>query len=182
MPKVVMPLADGVEEMEAVIVADCLRRAKWDVVLAGLKTGEVKGSRGIRLVPDTTWDKVDLNSCNAAVIPGGSMGVENLMRDVRVLQGIQKMAQANKVLAAVCAGPLVLQQAGVLTGKKATCHPDVQSKLHLARYFPDPIVVDGNFITSQGAGTCFSFALAIITKLENQDHARQVARGIVWRM
>ena len=179
MARVLVPVADGSEEMETVIVVDVLRRAGWDVVLAGLEDGPVTASRGVRIVPDTTMDMVLLEAFDVLVVPGGGEGVENLRADERVKELIVKMSDEGKIVAAVCAGPLVLQDAGVLEGKRVTSHPAVAEKLTLADRVDEAVVVDGNIITSQGPGTCFKFALEIIGQVDGREKANGIANGMV---
>jgi 4-methyl-5(b-hydroxyethyl)-thiazole monophosphate biosynthesis len=176
---VLIPLADGVEEMEATIVIDMLRRAQWHVLAVGLKAGTVTAARGTRLVPDEVWDKIDPAHYDVMVIPGGAHGVEHLRHDPRVVAAVRAHAENGKLTAAVCAGPLVLQDAGVLAGRRATCHPGVVSEFTLARRVDEPVVVDGNIVTSQGAGTTFAFALTLVALVEGEAKAEELARAIV---
>jgi protein deglycase len=180
MTRVLVPLAEGCEEMEAVIVIDTLRRAQWEVVVAGLKPGPVRASRGVVLVPDTTWDRIDAGSFDMIVVPGGSKGVDNLRADPRVLDAIRLLRGQDKITAAVCAGPLVLQEAGILDGRRATCHPGAASRMTAATRIDERVVVDGRIVTSQGAGTCFDFALAIVRMVDGESKAREVAEGMVF--
>jgi protein deglycase len=182
MTRALVPIAEGSEEIEAVIAIDMMRRAKWDVTVAGVKPGPVTMSRKVRILPDTDWADVDPLSYDVLVVPGGSGGVATLRKDARVLKAAREMHAAGKLVCAVCAGPLVLQDAGILDGRRATCHPDVASQLTKAKHVDEPVVVDGNVITSQGAGTSFEFALAIVTKTAGRETADLVARGVVWKM
>jgi len=178
MSRVLVPLAQGVEEMEAVIALDGLRRAGWEVIGAGLRPGVVKASRGVQLVPDADWDSLNVEDFDALVIPGGSEGVDNLKADQRVLAAVRSLFQKGKLLGAICAGPLVLQAAGVLDGRKATCHPAVADQLISADYVNEPDVVDGHLITSRGPGTSFLFVLAIIEKIAGAAKALEVRQGL----
>lgn len=179
MQRVLVPLADGVEEMEATIVVDMLRRAAWHVVTAGLKPGTVTAARGTRLVPDSIWEQIEPGLFDILVIPGGGRGVENLRRDQRVVAAVRAHAARGKLTAAVCAGPLVLQEAGILAGRRATCHPGSAADLTQAQYVNEPVVVDGKVVTSQGAGTSFAFALTLIALVEGESKAQELARAIV---
>lgn len=181
MTKALVPLADGCEEMEAVIIIDILRRAGWEVCVAALKPGTVSASRGVKLVADTLWDKVDPLSFDLIVLPGGAQGTENLRSDARVLRALRELAQQGKITAAVCAAPLVLQEAGLLGGKKATCHPGVVSKLTATRRVNDRVAIDGRIVTSQGAGTTFEFALALVAMVDGAGKADEISRAIVLR-
>jgi protein deglycase len=178
MTRALIPLADGSEELEAVAIIDTFRRAKWDVVAAGVKPGPITASRGVKIVPDANWDDVDPLSFDLIAVPGGSRGVEHLSKDKRVLAAIRGLHAAGKLVAAVCAGPLVLQEAGVLDGRRATCHPDVVPRLTKAKYVNEAVVTDGHIMTSQGAGTSVAFALAIVARVEGQAKADGIARGM----
>ena len=179
MPKVLVPLAEGCEEMEAVIIIDTLRRAQWEVTSAGLKDGIVTASRGVKLVPDTTWEKINPASFDILVVPGGNGGVENLMADARVLAALKQFQQAGKITAAICAGPLVLQKAGVIDGKNITCYPSAAPQITKAKRLDDRVVKDGNINTSQGPGTSIAFALAIIEHVDGKKKSSEVAKGMV---
>jgi 4-methyl-5(b-hydroxyethyl)-thiazole monophosphate biosynthesis len=174
MKKVLVPLANGVEEMEAVISIDVLRRAGWQVTSAAVEEGVVEASRGVKLVADKNWADVDPAAFDIFLIPGGR-GVKVLCDDARVLDAVRAFNAEGKTLAAVCAGPLVLQQAGILEGRKVTCHPSAAEHLQVTDRLDDTVVVDGNLITSQGPGTCFAFALALVRELENAETADRLA-------
>ena len=181
MPRVLVPLAEGCEEMEAVITIDVLRRAKWDVVAAGIQPGPITASRKVKLIPDAGWGDIDPVTFDILAVPGGAVGVANLRKDGRVLQALREFNAAGKWIAAVCAAPLVLQEAGILAGRKVTCHPDNAAQISQGVYVDDSVVIDGNLLTSQGAGTCFRFALAIIANVESREKADSVARGMALR-
>jgi len=178
MTKVLVPLADGCEEMEAVIIIDVLRRAGWDVTSVGIRPGAVTASRGVRLVPDTTWDEVEPQAFDLLVVPGGSGGTENLCKDQRVLEAVRQFRDAGKPLAAVCAGPLVLQEAGVLGGHRVTCHPSSAKKLTATERLDDIVVSDGNIVTSQGPGTTFDFALALVERIDGAEKADEIRQAM----
>lgn len=174
-----MPLADGVEEMEAVIIIDVLRRARWEVVSAGIHGDVVNASRGVKLLPDTEWRNIDPASFDVLILPGGSEGTNALCSDETVLETIRSFVREKKPVAAICAGPLVLESAGILKERRATCHPAVRDRLISARVQDDRVVIDGRIITSQGPGTAFEFALAIIRLVDGNDAADAVAEGLV---
>jgi len=179
MPSVLVPLADGVEEMEAVITIDVLRRAQWNVTTAGLKDGLVTASRGVRFVPDQVWSAIDSHAFDILMIPGGAAGAEHLAQDERVLETIRWFDRSGKRIGAVCAGPLVLQAAGILKGRQATCHPGVADKLTATVRRNDRVVVDRNLVTSQGPGTCFEFALALVRLVDGPEKAAALAQAMV---
>lgn len=178
MIKVLVPLAEGVEEMEAVIAIDVLRRAGFTVVTAGLQAGPLTASRGVRLLPDTTLDAVRALDFDALVLPGGK-GVALLRQDARVLDAVRALHEAGRWICAVCAAPLVLQEAGILGGRRVTCFPGVAAQLTATARATERVVVDGKLITSQGAGTSLEFALAIVRALGGDALARTVGTEMV---
>ncbi|MBU4200169.1 MAG: DJ-1/PfpI family protein [Verrucomicrobia bacterium] len=177
MTSVLVPLADGSEEMEAVIAIDVFRRVPWSVTSVGIRPGVVTGSRRVRLVPDAVWTEVEPSAFDILVIPGGQAGAEALSRDERILEAVRFFVTAGKWVAAICAGPLVLQAAGVLAGRRATCHPAVT--LTQTERREDRVVVDGRLITSQGPGTSFEFVLAIVREVEGTAKAAELAKSMV---
>lgn len=179
MPKALIPLANGVEEMEAVITMDTLRRAGWTVISAGIGRRSITASRGVNVVADTEWNGLDLASFDALVVPGGAEGTKALMADATVLDAIRDFAAKGRLVAAICAGPLVLQAAGILNGRRVTCHPAVKDQISGATRLDDRVVVDGRIVTSQGPGTTFEFALTLISLLSGEETANKVRVGLV---
>ena len=165
--------------MEAVIIIDTFRRAGWHVSAAGLKEGTVTASRGVKIEPDVIWDDINPDDFHMIVLPGGGGGTDELCKDKRVLEAISKFYREGKIVGAVCAGPLVLQTAGILEGKKITCHPAVREKIDIPEIVNNDVVVDGKIITSQGPGTTFSFALAIVSLIEGKEKADEIAKGMI---
>ena len=167
MATVLVPLAQGCEELEAVTVIDLLRRAGITVVTAGLDAGPVKASRGVTLVPDTDLDQALQQQYDMVVLPGGLPGADHLDNDPRVKQLLKTMADSGKFTAAICAAPKVLASAGLLAGKAATSYPGILGTLGLAdvSYRSEPVVQDGKIITSRGPGTAMDFALSLIENL-----------------
>jgi 4-methyl-5(b-hydroxyethyl)-thiazole monophosphate biosynthesis len=179
MAKVLVPLADGCEELEAVTIIDLLRRAGIDVVVAGLKPGVVKASRGVQLLPDMTLDVALQDSYDMVVLPGGMPGAANLKADARIIELLKNMAAAGKYTAAICAAPMVLAEAGVLAGKQATSYPGFLDALPGVTISAAAVVQDGKVLTSRGPGTAMDFALALIEALAGADKRRQVEAALV---
>lgn len=167
--------------MEAVIAVDLFRRAQWVVVIAGVDPGLLTASRGVRLMPDKNWTDVDPGAFDILVIPGGAAGVERFLKYRPLLDSIIQFHRAGKWIGAVCAAPLTLQAAGILAGRKATCHPGVASRLTATAWRSESTVVDGHLVTSQGAGTSFEFALTLIRLADDPDKAKDIADSIVYR-
>jgi len=180
MPTVLIPLAQGCEELEAVTVIDLLRRANISVVTAGLDDKPVKASRGVTLIADTTLEEALKQSFDMIVLPGGLPGADNLNNDPRIIQLLKEMQQQGKYTAAICAAPKVLANAGLLTKKSATSYPGVLDNNKQVMQFVDkPIVIDGQVITSRGPGTAMDFALALIESLVGRDIRETVETGLV---
>ncbi len=181
MTKVLVPLVDGVEEMEAVILIDTFRRAGWTVTAAGFKPGPVTASRSVRLFPDEAWSKLDPHAFDLFVIPGGREGVQQLRGMSDVCRAVREFHDRDKRIGAVCAGPLVLKDAGILKDRRVTFHPSVAEEMKPIDWVDQPVVIDGNIITSQAPGTTFEFALNIIEHVENPDKAEQIAGAMILR-
>jgi len=180
MPTVLVPIAPGCEELEAVTIIDLLRRAGITVVSAGLQEGPVKCSRGTVLVPDTTLDEALKQDYDMVVLPGGMPGAKNLNEDPRVKALLRKMADSGKYTGAICAAPLVLAEAGLLAGKRATSFPGFVDRMNLpdVTYVNDPVVQDGKVITSRGPGTAMDFALALIEAVVGKAKRDEVEGGL----
>ncbi len=178
MPKVLVPLAQGCEEIEAVTVIDILRRAGVTVVSAGLDDKPVRASRGVMLVPDTTLDTVLNDEFDMIVLPGGQPGTSNLKADKRIIALLQKMAQQGKHVAAICAAPSVLATAGLLEGKRATSFPGSLNKFNNIDLQRAAVVEHGNVVTSRGPGTAMDFALALAERLAGGAKRREVEAGL----
>lgn len=176
--KVLVPLAQGCEEIEAVTVIDILRRAGIEVVSAGLDDQPVRASRGVMLVPDTTLDAALQHSFDMIVLPGGQPGTNNLKADARVLKLVQLMAQQGKYVTAICAAPSVLATAGLLDGKQATCFPGALDAFPQVIQRLDAVVEDGKLITSRGPGTAMDFALTLVERLTGKEKRLAVEAGL----
>jgi 4-methyl-5(b-hydroxyethyl)-thiazole monophosphate biosynthesis len=174
MPKVVVLLADGFEEVEAMAVVDILRRAKVETVVAGLHEGPVTSAREVRVLPDTTIDTIRADDFDMIVLPGGQPGSDNLNADERVIRLIREFSAKGKLTGAICAAPYVLANAGVLRGKRATAYPSYKDKLGGAVYREESVVEDGTVFTSRGAGTALSFGLALVAKLVSREKAQAI--------
>lgn len=176
MANVLIPLAQGCEELEAVTIIDLLRRAGIEVTTVGLDDQPVKASRGTVLVPDTTLDEVIDKNFDMIVLPGGLPGADHLNNDPRIHTLLQQMTEAGKYTAAICAAPKVLASAGLLNGKHATSFPGALDGISTDNmtYEQTAVVVDGKVITSRGPGTAMDFALILIEHLAGKDKRDEV--------
>lgn len=164
MPRVLVPLAQGCEELEAVTIIDLLRRAQITVVTASLDEKPVLASRGVVLIADCSLDQVLNEDFDMIVLPGGGAGTENLNHDPRIHHLLKKLHAAGKYTAAICAAPKVLATAGLLENKQATSYPTVLTEMQLPtlHFIDAPVVRDDNVITSRGPGTAMDFSLSLI--------------------
>ncbi len=179
--KVIVPLAEGFEEIEFSTIVDVLRRAGIAVTVAGLKEGITNGAHGVRVAPDTSIDKLSADYFDAIVLLGGNPGFVNLGKDERVLELVQEMNNKNKYVTAICGAPSVLAKAGILQGKRATIFPGMEDSLTGAQYSDQRVVVDGKVITSQGPGTAMEFSIKLVEVLMSKGRADEVARDVLAR-
>lgn len=172
-----MVLAEGFEEIEVVAPVDILRRAGAEVTVASLGDGiHVTGRSGLTLHSDSTLDGVAGSSFDCLLLPGGP-GVSRLRDDPRVTGWVIRQFKGDRWIAAICAAPVVLKDAGVLVGRRYTAHFSVASELPEA-LTEERVVADGRLITSRGAGTAVEFALSVVEKLFSPEKAAEVAQSI----
>ena len=162
MATVLVPLAHGCEELEAVTIIDLLRRAGITVTVAGLEAGPVTASRGVVLLPEITLDEVLERDFDMVVLPGGLGGAQRLEADQRITVLLRRMAEQGRYVAAICAAPKVLASAGLLNDREATAYPGILDDRSDVRLSSAAVVRDGTFITSRGPGTALDFALSLI--------------------
>ncbi len=173
---ILVPLAQGCEELEAVTITDLLTRAGFKVVTAGLDEQSVIASRGMELMPQMSLELATQEEFDMIVLPGGLPGADNLNQDQRIHDLLAKMNTTGKYIAAICAAPKVLASAGLLKGKQATSFPGAIPEADLAdvNYQEQAVVVDGNIITSRGPGTAMDFALTLIEILAGKTKRDEV--------
>ncbi len=181
MPKVVVLLAEGFEEVEAMAIVDVLRRAKIEVAMAGLHAGPVSSARKVRVLPDTEIDSITADEFDMLVLPGGQPGSDNLNADPRVKTLVRSFAEKGKLTGAICAAPTVLASAGVLEGKRATSYPTYRDRMGPAIYEENTVVEDGNILTSRGPGTALCFGLALVRRLAGKEQAEKVREAMLVR-
>jgi len=182
MPKTVLvPIADGTEEMEAVTIIDVLRRAGAEVTVVSVAAGpQVEASRKVNLVADCLIGDCVNETYDLIALPGGLPGAEYLRDCKPLIEMLQSQKQAGRLYAAVCASPAVaLTPHGLLDGKKATCYPSCADQLPDTSQADKRVVVDGNCITSQGPGTVLEFALALVRQLIDENTANEVGEGML---
>lgn len=168
--RILIPLAEGFEEIEAITIIDILRRTNLEVITASLTDNlEVKGGHNITVKADTILDKVINEDFDAISLAGGMDGMNNLKNDKRIIEKIKKMYNDKKLVSAVCASPIVLGEAKVLNGKY-TCYPSCEKSINMGEYQDKNLaVVDKNVITSKGPATSIIFALEIVKYLTGSN-------------
>ena len=176
MARVLVPLAQGCEELEAITIVDLLRRAGIEVITAGLDAQPVRASRGTVLVPDTTLDAAVGSDYDMIVLPGGLPGADHLRDDERIIELLQRMADMDRYTAAICAAPRVLAKAGLLDNRRATSFPGAIATEDIPgiNYVEDAVVTDGKVVTSRGPGTAMDFALQLIELLAGSAKRAEV--------
>ena len=179
MKKVLIPLAPGFEEIEAIAVVDILRRAGVEVVTAGTAENPIEGRNKIRVLTDTSLDSVKEQDFDMIVLPGGAGGTENLKKDMRVKEIVERLYKNGRFITAICAAPTVLSAIGVTAGRTITSHPSVRTKLEKEKLSEERVVVDGNIVTSQGPGTAIEFAFKLVEVLFGKEKAREVNKGVL---
>ena len=170
MSKAVIFFAPGLEECEGLLCVDQLRRSGEEVTIAAVG-GEkiVKSARSISVVADALAEELDYSAFDAAILPGGMPGTLNLQKSLKVTAILNHCLQKEKLIAAICAVPMVLGGLGMLSGRRATCFPGFEDQLDGAVLPDDSVVRDGNFITARGAGTALEFGAAIVDFFQPGD-------------
>lgn len=186
MSKVLIPIADGTEEMEAVITADVLRRAQLEVVLASVMPERklITASRGVKIEADTLLPQCLDQQWDLIVLPGGMPGALHLHDSDVLIQLLRQQIAADRWLAAICAAPaVILARYNLIPQATVTGFPSSHAQLaeRVARVVNDPVVVDGKLITSQGPGTAMAFALQLVELLCGAAKEREMARALVYR-
>jgi len=177
--RILLPLADGVEPLEAVTIIDVLRRAHLEVTTVALKeTLAVKGAHQILLTADTTWTAIDPDQFDAIVLPGGGKGTEHLSKDDRILETLRAFDASRRPIAAICAAPMVLAKAGIIGTRRVTAYPECAKTLG-AHYDDVPVVIDDNLITGQGPGTALLFSLVLVNHFVGKAMAQQLAEAML---
>jgi 4-methyl-5(b-hydroxyethyl)-thiazole monophosphate biosynthesis len=178
--KVLVPIADGTEEIEAVSIIDVLRRAGADVTIASVGSLQVTASRGVKLVADQLISECTNETYDLIALPGGIPGAEHLRDSVELVQLLRKQYESNRLYGGICAAPaVVLQHHGFLKGRQATCHPVFVALLENTDSVGTRVVVDGPCITSRGPGTALEFAIKLVEMLFGKDKAEEVSQPMV---
>lgn len=180
--KVLVPIADGSEEIEAVSIVDVLRRAGADVTVASVGPLKITASRGVRIEADRSIADCLEERWDLVALPGGMPGAENLNNSRELARLLERQREQDLPYAAICAAPaVVLEAQGLLQGRKATAHPGFSDRLANREAVESRVVVDGNVVTSRGPGTAIEFALALVSLLYGEEKAAEVAEPMLVR-
>lgn len=181
MAKVLVPLANGFEDVEAITVIDVLRRGEVEVVTASLdESTEVTSAHGVVMKAEATLEDVVDDVFDAIVLPGGGEGTENLKRSEMLVGRLVRQREAGGLICAICAAPTVLQLAGLITPEQfATSYPTCQMELD-CNWVNEPVVEHDGIITGQAPGSAMMFSLAVLKALAGESVAKKVARGMVF--
>lgn len=179
MKKIIVFLAEGFEEIEAISIIDILRRAQISVTTVSVgKDKMVKGAHSIAVEADKLFDEVDFTSYDMLVLPGGMPGAKNLQDHAGVKEQLKVFAE-NKQIAAICAAPMVLGSMGLLKGKRATCYPGFEPELIGANVTNEPVTVDGNIITGRGPAFAINFTLQLVETLAGKATHDEVSNALL---
>lgn len=176
--KVLMPIANGFEEIEAVTIADILRRAGLEVDIAGVGKRQLTGAHGVQIKTDSIVADADAAQYELIVLPGGHENAMTLAKDPDVQKLIQTLAAQGKTVAALCAAPVALKSAGVIGGGY-TCYPGYEGGIG-AGFLPDAVVESGNIVTSRGPGTAAAFAFALVKRLCGAERADALKNAMLF--
>jgi protein deglycase len=179
MKKVLVPLADGFEEIEAVTIIDVLRRANLQVTAASLSEEWVTGSHGVSIKADGILKDMLPDEFDAVVLPGGMPGAKHLRENEDLLDILRDMNAGNKWVGAICAAPTVLKAAGVIDNRKITSYPSFEKALNERGYVQEQVVIDGNLVTSRGPGTALAFSLQLVSLLVGEEQAAELTKSML---
>lgn len=176
---IIVPLAEGFEEIEAIAVIDILRRGGVEVITVAQGHNPVTGSHGIPVTADEALNQHGKYS--GIVLPGGAQGTQNLLNDPRILDLVQKTNNSGKLTAAICAAPIVLGHAGIMKGKRFTCYPGYEKEVcdRGGIHTGGPVVKEGHIITGKGAGCAVMFALQVLEELKGPETAKSIKEKIM---
>lgn len=180
MKKTAVLLADGFEEVEALTVVDIMRRANVLCDMVSIKDIEVTGSHNIKVTSDKILDET-IYDYDLIVFPGGMPGATNLQKNSKVIEAVKKFNEEGKLVAAICAAPIVLAEAGIIEGKNITSYPGFEDELKGCNYKGEKVVVDGNIITSRGPATAMEFAYKLLEVLGNETY-NDLKKGMLYNI
>lgn len=180
--KVMVLLAEGFEEVEALTVVDYLRRMDIGADMVSVTDDRnVKGAHGVEVVTDKELEDLDLSQYEGIVIPGGLPGAENLKKNSKVIEAVREFNHDKRLVAAICAGPIVLEEAGILEGNDYTCYPGFEKVIKQGNHKEENVVRDGNIITSRGPALAGDFAIEIVNFIAGKETKEALMKDIVYK-
>jgi len=173
-------LANGFEEVEAVTIADILRRGGIGVQLVSMEPQvEVTGSHNITVKADLMFSQADYEACEMMIFPGGMPGTTNLLNHRELMETMVRFASTGKPVAAICAAPMLFGKTGLAAGRTATIFPGMEDELVGATVSSERVVIDGNLITSQGPATAMEFALTLVGLIKDKKTQEKLKGGLL---
>ena len=173
-------IAEGFEELEAITIIDLLRRVSVNVDIVSLESDlKVRSAHDVYVVCDKLFGDINNFDVDMIILPGGALGVANIKKHDGLSKVIKDFNNQNKLVAAICAAPTALGQLGILEGKNATCYPGCESELTNADIVDERVVIDGNIITSKGPGTAIDFSLKLVEILLNKEISNELKKDLL---
>lgn len=179
MSRILIPLAEGFEEIEAVTNIDVLRRAGVDILTAGIGSKQIKGDHGIKIEADMEISDADPVDFDGIVLPGGMPGAANLRNSSQLLKIIREIDAKEGLCAAICAAPIVFEAAGILEGKDATSFPGFGDQMDSANNKKDRVVIDGHIVTGKGPGVALEFAMTLVEYLFGKESRKELEKTMI---
>ena len=179
MSRILIPLAAGFEEIEAITNIDVLRRAGIDVITAGIGSTKIEGDHGMKVETDTEISRVVAADIDGVVLPGGMPGAANLKNSTELLKIIKDVYKKDGLCAAICAAPIVLEAADILEEKNATSYPGFDEQMPSCNYREDRVVIDGNIITGRGPGVAMEFAMTVVEYLLSESDRKELEKAML---
>jgi len=181
--QILVPVANGTEDLEAVVLIDILRRSGAQVTVASIQDLTVECANGVRLVADKKFSDCLARQFDLIVLPGGDKGAKHFQENADLIAMLKSQDHAGRFIAAICASPaLVLEHHGIIHGRAATCYPSYEDMLKNKAKINDRVVVDGNLITSRSPGTALEFALKLVEIVVGAEKAQQITQGVLARV
>jgi protein deglycase len=182
MKKVLIPVANGTEELEVIGIIDTLRRAGAEVTVASVQNLEITGANNIKIIADKVIAECEEENYDLIALPGGLPGARHLHDNPILTKLLKKQAKQGKLYAAICASPVVvLQKHNLLQNKKATAYPSIAEQLHIKDEMAENVVVDGNCITSKGPGTVLHFSMQLVESLFGKEKAEEIKEQMLFQ-
>lgn len=182
MKKVLMPFADGFEMVEALTVVDILRRGGVEITMCSITDKLLITSvHNVNVEMDCKLSEVDINDFDGIILPGGAPGTVNLANSSLVCDCVTKLYKDKKLVAAICAAPIVLGKCGILADKQATCYPNFEKDLKAKELIRDKmVVVDKNVVTSRGMATSMEFGFTLLSMLTDNETSQKIRKSVIF--